>query len=197
MAMQAALTGLGFTLAQAAATGSGGDKSYALWAVILLGVAVVLFLLEVMLPTGGVIGLMAAVSLVAGIVMLFKIDTTVGLIGAVVALAAVPFLFAFVIKVWPYTPIGQRLTLRTPGALDGSKGGPADTAGATQNLIGTQGQALTDLRPVGTCLINGQRHQCLAETGLIPAGTTVRVVDADGMGIKVRAEPQSAPNASA
>ena len=61
-----------------------------IWAVLLLGVAVVLFFVEVFLPSHGLISLVAAVSLVAGIVLLFKVDTTLGLAGALLAIVCVP-----------------------------------------------------------------------------------------------------------
>ena len=66
-------------------------------------------------------------------------------------------------------------------------------AGATgrdraRSLIGEEGRAATDLKPVGTCIINGQRMDCLSTAGQIKAGTKVRVVFADGIQIKVKAE---------
>jgi membrane-bound serine protease (ClpP class) len=40
--------------------------------------------------------------------------------------------------------------------------------------------ALTPLRPVGTCEINGKRVQCVAETGFITKGTPVKVFTVEG-----------------
>lgn len=169
------------SLAQAAA----GSPNYAIWAVILLGVAVVLFFTEIIVPSGGILGFCSAISLIAGIVLLFKINTTLGLIGAIVALTALPFVFAFAIKVWPNTPIAQMLLLRSPPRPDANaaNGHPDSTP---TDLVGRNGAALTDLHPVGTCLIDGRRVQCLAETGLIRSGTPVCVIAADGIAVKVR-----------
>lgn len=176
------------TLAQTTAIDPTPDKSLAMWAIILLGVAVVLFFLEILVPSGGVIGILSATSLVAGIVMLFRIDTTLGLVSAIISLVAVPFLFGFALKLWPNTPIAKMLLLQ------GSSGDqPTDIDPATvkpkDGLIGVLGEAATDLRPVGMCLIHGRRHECLAENGLIKRGSQIRVVSVDGMGTKVRIEP--------
>ena len=162
-----------------------------LWAAVLLGLAVLLFFLEVFIPSGGIIGMLSVVSMVAGIVMLFRIDTTLGLVGAIVALAALPFLFGFALKIWPHTPIGRMLTLGNPES--NSDKTPQASAGNMSDanpkaLIGKTGKALTDLRPIGTCLIDGRRVDCIADHGLIKEGTTVRVAVSDGLQIKVIAD---------
>ncbi len=174
------------SLAQAA-TGQppANSQNYAIWAVILLGVAVVLFFTEIIVPSGGVLGFCSTISLIAGIVLLFKINTTLGLIGAIIAMIALPFLFAFAIKVWPHTPIAQMLLLRSPPRPDVNAANDHASPIPT-DLVGRNGSALTDLHPVGTCLIDGQRVQCLAETCLIRSGTPVRVIAADGIAVKVR-----------
>lgn len=158
------------------------------WAILLLAIAVVLFFAEMFIPSGGLIGLFAAAAAVAGVVLLFKVDTTIGLIGALVCVAGLPFLFMVALKIWPNTPIARMLTLRNPPRADGAEAGdtPVRDPHAPDPLIGVQGKALTDLRPVGACLIDGRRTECLAETGVIRAGTAVRVVAVDGTQIKVK-----------
>ncbi len=159
-----------------------------LWSVVCFGLALVLFLVELFIPSGGLIGIAASICLIAGVMFLFKINTQLGLIGAIVCLAALPFGAALVIKVWPQTPIARMLTLQNPEPR--SVDAPAEGPQQSQVKIGAVGQALTELRPVGACLIDGHRLDCLAERGLIPAGSKVRVVQIDGMQIKVR--PDSA-----
>ena len=178
-----------------------GHGAAILWAIALLGAAVLLFFLEVFVPSGGIIGTASAVLLVAGIVVLFGVDTTLGILATTIALIALPFAIGFAIKIWPDTPLGRALTLRTPGHEDrpgdeGEAGGedgdeplPARPGARTVSTlpVGTQGQALTDLRPVGTVRFEDQREECLALGGTIEAGTTVRIVAIDGMHVKVRA----------
>ena len=53
-------------------------------------------------------------------------------------------------------------------------------------LIGSEGKALTDLRPVGVIEIGGRRFDALAETRMIEGGARVRVTAVEYNQIKVR-----------
>lgn len=166
------------------------DNSHLNWAILLIAIAMVLFFVEFLVPSAGILAISAFVSLAAGVFFLYKVDTTIGLIGAIISVGSLPFLFALGLKILPNTPIYRMLMLKTeprPGL------GEFGIAGATgkervKDLIGETGQALTDLRPIGTCLIKGQRQDCLAASGTIKAGAKIRVIAADGMQIKVKEE---------
>jgi len=151
-----------------------------------LAIALVLFFLELFVPSGGLIGVVAAVSLAAGIVLLFQVSTTLGTIGAIVTLVSAPFAIALTMKLWPNTPLGRLMILSSAKPPQRANDDPLPDAERIQKLVGVTGKAVTDLRPVGTCLIDGQRHECLAEGGTIAAGLDIRVVSVDGTQIKVR-----------
>lgn len=182
------MMGLGGLLGEAGGGAAPPDESiYVVWAVTCLVIAVVLFFLELFVPSGGLIGLAAGASLVTGIVLLFRFNTKVGLVSAIVALGSLPFVFMLALKVWPHTPIARMLLLKNRPA--GGSEATGGSGGAEPALrVGLRGKALTDLRPVGTCLIEGRRLECLAESGMIRAGSPVCVVSVDGMHIKVRRE---------
>ena len=57
--------------AQNAATGQ-GDESYLLWGMILLAVAFALLVMEMFLPSGGLIGALCGIAAVGSIVSFFK-----------------------------------------------------------------------------------------------------------------------------
>ena len=161
------------------------DDTLIIWAVLLIAAAILIFFIEIFVPTGGVLGVLAGLAMVSGIVILFYKDTTLGLIGTIVSLVALPFVMGLGLKILPNTPIFKRLTLTerqqaTPPLV-------SDGAHASAVVVGDTGKALTELRPVGTVLINGQRVDCLAEQGIIQPGAPVRVVSVDGMQTKVRA----------
>jgi membrane-bound serine protease (ClpP class) len=165
----------------AAATGS---NAMLLWAVVLLGLAAALFVVEVFVPSGGVIGIVSAVCLVAGVVCMFGVDTTAGLITTIVALMAIPPAILGAMKVFPNTPIGQWLTL---GNEDASPDPAAIDTGSPPSLaVGDEGTAINDLRPVGHCRIRGQRIECIAVGPAIEPGQKVRVVSAEGFETRVR-----------
>jgi len=172
------------------------DDSWTLGiAVALMATALGLFFLEILIPSGGVLGIGAAVAAIAGIIMLFQFDTTLGLIGATVSLAGLPVLFGLAIKLWPSTPVARLLSLRAVAGRsdrndDGDDGEDDDRTedppAPNRPAVGETGQTLTALRPVGACRINGKRLDCIADGGVIAPGTKVRVVAVDGFQVKVR-----------
>ena len=158
-----------------------------LWAVVCFGIALLLFILELFIPSGGLLGVGMGLALITGIVLLFQVNKTMGLVGALVAVALLPVLIALLLKVWPDTPIARMLMLHSPGQPDRDEDEPVPAAAHPhEHLVGATGTAMTDLHPVGTCRINGQRIECLAEGGIIRRGSNVKVVAADGMQVKVR-----------
>lgn len=168
-----------------------GTSQLLIWAIVLLGMAAAFFFAEVFVPSGGLLGACAALCLVGGIVMLFGVDTTVGLIGLIISLISIPFALMLAIKIWPSTPIGRALTLGSNDDQDSAYDGQI-VPPAMQNKheppvpVGTIGKTLTELRPVGTCLFNNKRMECLSESGMIEKGAEIKVVSADGIQIKVR-----------
>ena len=147
----------------------------------LLILALALFFAEVLVPSGGLLGVGAMACLISGIVMLFKVNTTAGLAASTVTVLVLPILIIYALKFMPRTPVARILALtHRQKRLTGNQ----DTADEPE-LVGTFGKALNDLRPVGTCLIKGRRHDCLAASGVIAAGCRVQVVSVDGIQIKV------------
>jgi membrane-bound serine protease (ClpP class) len=142
-------------------------------AILLFAAGVVLLLAEVALPAHGVIGLLGAAAIVAGVGVVFYLNQWAGLALAAALTVATPFAIGLWVKVWPRTPMGRRLILSAPRA--GDKGHrPADAAPAVR--IGQAGVAVSELRLGGTCEIAGERLGCRAEHELIPRGTPVRVI---------------------
>jgi membrane-bound ClpP family serine protease len=164
-----------------------------IWAIVMFFVALVLVALEVVIPSGGLLGLLAALCAAGGVFLLFRVDTAAGLAGALGVLIAIPIILAFMIKYWEYTPLARLLILRDdqagdapgPGQPDPAQAG--DAAPSAVPVVGTQGKALSDLRPVGACIIQGRRIDCHADGPMIEQGQTVRVTHVEPMQIKVRA----------
>ena len=171
-------------------TPSADDSSMLMiWGTVLILAAFALFVVEIFVPSGGMIGFTALVCLIGGIILLAKVNTTLGIITAIASLIALPFLAAFAIKIFPDTPIGRMLTLKSPGEDRAAEGDEANNESGNNHLpfkVGDTGKAITDLRPVGTCLINGKREECLATAGMIEAGTEIAITDIDGNQIKVK-----------
>lgn len=173
------------TLAQAGPN-AGQGRTMLVWAVVAFGLAFLLLVIEAFMPSGGIIGALAGVCAIVGIVLFFRFDTTWGLASMAITLLSVPFLIAGLIWVWPNTIVGRALTLK-----DEQKPAHAgDTSGDEAAIaVGLEGTAETDLRPVGACRLNGRRVDCFAVAGVIQAGTPVRVWAVQGDTIKVKPIP--------
>ncbi|MEM6334801.1 MAG: NfeD family protein [Planctomycetota bacterium] len=177
-------------LAQAApaappvATSAANSNTMLFAALVLIGAAAALFVVEVFVPSGGILGIISALCLAAGSACMFGVNTAAGLITSALAIAAVPVALYAAMRLMPHTPIGQWLTLGQTLA------DPATTNPEHRNdqvAVGDTGTALTDLRPVGACRINGHRLECLAIGPAIEPGQTVQVIAAEGFETRVRA----------
>ncbi|MEM7680757.1 MAG: NfeD family protein [Planctomycetota bacterium] len=179
----------GWALAQAVTpTGPAAappDQALLLWGVLLFGVTLALVLVEVFVPTGGIVGAVASVVSIAAVICLFGYSTTAGFIGLTLLLIAGPVVLLYGLKIAPNTPFVKLLSLR-----DGQVADPTHPAEPDQTpehaLLGKPGQALSDLHPVGVCRIEGQRIDCLSVSGAIAKGAAVEVVGHDGMQAKVK-----------
>ena len=182
--------------ASSAAASTTGDDKFLMFGLILMGVSLVLLFLELFVPSGGLISILAAVCAIGSVVAFYKYDTTWGMVatGAYVVLGPIIGIFGF--RWWINSPLGRGMILggNEPGASDLDDDSPMSDAHARQErlaqlrqLIGAQGIAVSPLRPVGIVKINGQRIDALAESGVIDAGQSVTVTDVYDNQIKVRA----------
>ncbi|MEM6257412.1 MAG: NfeD family protein [Planctomycetota bacterium] len=185
-----ALTTLQIALAQAAPASAppaapGDETQWMVWAIIAFGIALTLLVLEAFVPSGGVLSLCAIGCVVAGIFMFFRFDTMWGMVSIAVTLAAAPFVLAAFLWFLPNSPFGRAITLDAEQQLVNTDHRAGDTDGSIS--VGLEGEAITELRPVGACRLDGQRIDCIAQAGVIEKGTKVRVVGVEGTSIKVKA----------
>ena len=153
----------------------------------LLALGLLLLVLEAFVPSGGILGISAAISAVAGIVFLFRHDPMWGATGLLVTAVLGPMAFFSALKMLPNTPIGR--TMVGPSGEEIAEERMARTRGmreAREKLIDQEGTALTAMRPSGVVEINGERHDAIARGGLVEKGEPVRVVKVDGLSIEVR-----------
>ncbi|MBK7404863.1 MAG: hypothetical protein IPJ41_09580 [Phycisphaerales bacterium] len=155
----------------------------------LLAAAVLLVVAEVFIPSGGLLAISAGVATLAGVIVLFQVDKTWGLVGVLTVLVMGPLAFGFAIKVWPNTPIGRQMLLGNISEEELANQRQAEKAerDRRQALVGAEGEVIATLRPVGVVRIAGERYEALAETSMIEAGARVRVTAVHDNEIKVRA----------
>ena len=186
-------------LAQAggAAATAGDNDAALLWAIALLGASIVLLFLELFVPSGGLIGVLAGIAAICSVIAFFRYDLTWGLVATGMYLLLGPIAVIYGLRWWLNSPMGRRMILRGPedavDALDPDTPAPMSPEHARRErqaqlrqLIGAHGVALTVLRPVGTVKIEGQRLDALAESGVIESGTPIVVTDVYDNQVKVR-----------
>lgn len=173
-------------LAQTPSTGSGGGSMLTIGAALLFFAAITLFVIEMLVPSGGILGLGAVICAIGGIVCLFWIDTTYGLVGMAATLLAAPFFVGFAMYLLPYTPLFRRMMLEDDEPTGDEEPQRRFPEPKADPLVGAEGEALTLLKPIGTCRINGRRESCISVTTTIEKGTRVRVVGTDGMTLQVQ-----------
>jgi membrane-bound serine protease (ClpP class) len=135
---------------------------------VLLAVAVALFLVEALTPTGGFIGLVGIGALIAAGVLL-EVPWPV-IVVVVLAIVALGVLFGR--KVWS--------ALRQEQVLTG-----------WEELIGKVGEVRVPLDPVGQVFVEGAlwRAQVDGDDTPVPVGTRVRIRDVDGLTLHVEPIP--------
>lgn len=159
-----------------------------IWGFGLFAVAFALVVLELFIPSGGIIAITSFIVAVAGIVAFFRESQMWGFTSILFTIVATPVILHYAFKIMPHTPVGRRLILgqKTDDEVHQKAVEDQQRTEAEQSLVGAGGTALTDLRPVGSADIEGQRVEVLAEGGIISAGTPIRVTAVSGNVVKVR-----------
>ncbi len=156
------------------------DATYLYVAVGLLILALVLFVLEFFVPSGGLLALLTAVCALGSIGAMLSYQATWGMIYGAVLLVSAPFAVVQAIKVWSGSPLGRRAILsaeadRVPTRDEDGEAVRAATARPSIPL-GATGEAVTVLRPVGFVNFEGRRVDAVAESGFVAEGTKVVVI---------------------
>ena len=154
-----------------------------LFAVFLFVACAALIVAEVFIPSGGILSICALACVVGGVAIFFRFSTLAGWLGVVVAVLMVPMLLIGAYRLLPKTRFGQHVILAGPLR---ERGDAIADGPELIKLLGQVGEVLTPLRPVGTCRFDGRRVECVAETGYVQKGATVKVIRVEGTQLTVR-----------
>jgi membrane-bound ClpP family serine protease len=154
------------------------------WAILLLVIGCALVVLEVFIPSGGIIAILSAVAFIGSIVIAFQPSATtgptIGFMFAAITVFAVPALIALAFKYWPKTPMGKAFLGELPSEADVL---PHD---ARRALIGRVGVARTKMLPSGAVEIDGQMIDAVTQGQAIEPGTYVVVAEVRANRVVVR-----------
>lgn len=146
-----------------------------------MSVIVVLFLIgaallaaEVVVP-GGILGILAALAMLAGIVLAFVNHGSAGgwiAIGSALGLTVLTLSIEFLLL--PKTALGRKLFLHAE--VKGASQAPvADTA----SVVGKSAVADTALAPTGYVVVDGRRYEAYSRSGFVARGESLEVVGLD------------------
>ena len=168
-----------------------------MWVAALVVVGLVALALEVFVPSGGVLGFLSVVALVAGVALAFvEQGPWFGTAVLAVTCLAVPLVLAVAFRVFPETPLGRRVLPPPPRPDEVMP--DADRRAVLLSLVGRRGLPTSDLLPWGDVEIDGVDHQAVSEAGPIARGAAVEVVgtQATALVVRVAMESPSRPSRS-
>ncbi len=155
------------------------------WVFGLLVVGLLVMMLEVFVPSGGLLGFVSIAAIVAAVATAFaEQGIGAGLLVLAVTAVAVPATLAAAFHLFPATPLGKRIMPAPPEAAELVPA--AAERRHARELIGRRGIVISELLPWGQAEIDGERLEAVSQSGPIPAGTAVDVVGTEGRALVVR-----------
>jgi membrane-bound ClpP family serine protease len=143
-------------------------------AVVLYLVALALAFIDIFIPSGGMLIILAAVAAFASILFGFQSSTTAGM-GMLTTVAATVPIFAYLaIQIWPHTPIGKRMILHPPNQPGESS---QEDPSPLHELLGKVLLIESALMPSGQVKVGHRRLNAVMENGIAEAGQKVKVID--------------------
>ncbi len=155
------------------------------WITGLLLVGLFVMVLEVFIPSGGLLGFVSIAAIVAAIATAFaEQGVGSGFLVLLITAVAVPATLAIAFHLFPSTPLGRRIMPSPPE--------PQDLVPAKKQrerlkeFVGRQGRAVTDLVPWGQVEVADERIEAVSRAGAISSETRIEVVGTEGRAVVVR-----------
>ncbi|MCG3181019.1 MAG: hypothetical protein BIFFINMI_03386 [Phycisphaerae bacterium] len=165
-------------------------SALSVWAIVgLIGAGLLLIVLEIFVPSGGMIGVLGAVCVVGGLLAAFLQSAILGFGLLIAVMILLPILVTWAVKYFPKSRLSRGIVLRDPEAGESRAKTRLDLAKAEDrsSLVGVRGKVVRDLRPSGVADLNGLRIEVVSEGTFVEAGHPIEVVRIDGRTIVVAA----------
>jgi len=148
--------------------------------IALIGIALLLFFLEIFMP-GGVLAMIGAVLV---LVAAFLAYPDYGLVWSVVIILGSAvlgmFMFFLELRLLQNTRFGRQFKLES--AITGTSNQPV----ADDSIVGQAGTALTTMSPSGKVEVEGKTYTASSISGLLEKGTPVEIVRVDQFKLVVK-----------
>ena len=152
---------------------------------VFVAAGLLLVLVEVFVPAGGIIGVAGLVAIIGSVSAAFSTHGT-GAGAAVLLFAAIgtPVVIMFALKLFPNSIVGKWLILRT--SLGDPVPGESGDGDSGTSWVGQRGIALTDLRPTGTARIGERKFSVVSSGEYIERNSPLVVLKHEGSRVVVR-----------
>ena len=143
------------------------------WSMILVALGFGVVLLELFVPSAGVLGIVAAILFISGIVTGYLHSLWLGTTLLALITCCLPLLFMLMVKIWPSTPLGKRILI---GRMNEEEVLPVGEEYEHEKLIGQTGIAKTKMLPSGMIKIGDRSYDAVSDGFAIEAGSEIKVV---------------------
>ena len=148
--------------------------------IILQLVGVVVIIAEIILPSGGILSIVALGVFGYSLFIVFnEISMIIGFSFVAADLILIPVLVIVGLKLLARSPVTLRKTLSR-------KEGVSSQSSELESYVGTQGNAVTNLRPAGIAVINGKRVDVVTRGEYLEKDSAIIVTAVTGNQIIVR-----------
>ncbi len=158
---------------------------YFWWSLILLALGVSFMVLEIFVPSGGVLGVLSGLSYIGAIIIGFLAGPATGVGVLVTVLIAVPVMMGLGVRYWPTTPIGRQILIQPPESPDEVL---PETEGYRElrHLVGHRGLARSLMMPSGVVEIGRRQYDAVSAGMPIDPGQPVIVMGVETQRLIVR-----------
>ena len=155
------------------------------WPAILLFVGLALLVLEVFVPSGGLLGFLSLSAMAAGIALAFyQVGAKTGFSFLAITMIAIPTVLVMAFRWWPETPMGRRM-LPIPPTEEEIRPDNAERR-LLRELVGKYGHARTVMLPSGAVEIEGRVIDAVSEGMPIDPNQPIQIVEVRGTHVVVR-----------
>ena len=153
--------------------------------ILLLVAGIILAMMEILLPSGGLLGILSAAAMLGSLVLAFKESTGVGFVFLGIAALLTPAVIIIGFKIFPHTPVGRKMILKPQVETVAERGSDGVSEENYLPLLNAVGKTVTALRPSGIAEINGQRYSVITEGQLVDKDVSIVVICVEGNSIVV------------
>ncbi len=148
------------------------------WSLILVAAGFFVIFLELFVPSAGVLGIVAGICLLSGVVVAFLHSIELGAVMLIGVMIMLPVAFSLMIKAWPHTPIGKRILIGPVASEDVIPQG--EFYDEIQALEGRLGVVRTKMLPSGIIVIDGKKFDATSDGLPLDPGETIKVTSVKG-----------------